>query len=428
MPTENLLELFRSASGGVTTDTRLCKEGMLFFALKGENFDGNKYAEEALVAGCIAAVVDDSSLKNVAGCVLVDDVLTALQNLARDYRRTFNIPVLALTGSNGKTTTKELITAVLAKKFKVHSTKGNLNNHIGVPLTLLSAPSDTELLVVEMGANHLKEIKALCTIAEPTYGLITNIGRAHLEGFGGLDGVKKGKGELFDYLRLKDSAKAFVNANHEVLMEISSGLDCIYYGSDEHEPVARFIKDRDRKFVWAKGGFKSEELEVNLEGDYNLDNIATAIACGLEFQVDEKDIGEAISEYMPSNNRSQTTKTEKNTIILDAYNANPSSMTGALESFAKNIEGEKLVVLGDMRELGIYSHEAHKEIVGLCDRLGLDAVFVGEEFYAVNERDARIFSRVDDLKEVWEVETVRGKTILLKGSRGMRMEQLLPLL
>lgn len=428
MPTENLLELFRSASGGVTTDTRLCKEGMLFFALKGENFDGNKYAEEALVAGCIAAVVDDSSLKDVAGCVLVDDVLTALQNLARDYRRTFNIPVLALTGSNGKTTTKELITAVLAKKFKVHSTKGNLNNHIGVPLTLLSAPSDTELLVVEMGANHLQEIKTLCSIAEPTCGMITNIGRAHLEGFGGLDGVKKGKGELFDYLRLKDSAKAFVNANHEVLMEISKGLDCVYYGSDEHEPVARFVKDGGRKFVWAKGGFKSEELEVNLEGDYNLDNIATAIACGLEFQVDEKDIGEAISEYMPSNNRSQTTKTEKNTIILDAYNANPSSMTGALESFAKNIEGEKLVVLGDMRELGIYSHEAHKEIVGLCDRLGLDAVFVGEEFYAVNERDSRIFSRVDDLKEVWEVETVRGKTILLKGSRGMRMEQLLPLL
>lgn len=428
MPTENLLELFRSASGGVTTDTRLCKEGMLFFALKGENFDGNKYAEEALVAGCIAAVVDDSSLKNVAGCVLVDDVLTALQNLARDYRRTFNIPVLALTGSNGKTTTKELITAVLAKKFKVHSTKGNLNNHIGVPLTLLSAPSDTELLVVEMGANHLQEIKTLCSIAEPTCGLITNIGRAHLEGFGGIDGVKKGKGELFDYLRSKDSAKAFVNANHEVLMEISSGLDCVYYGSDEHEPVARFVKDGGRKFVWVKGSFTSEELEVNLEGDYNLDNIATAIACGLEFQVDKKDIGEAISEYMPSNNRSQTTKTEKNTIILDAYNANPSSMTGALESFAKNIEGEKLVVLGDMRELGVYSHEAHKEIVGLCDRLGLDAVFVGEEFYAVNERDARIFSRVDDLKEVWEVETVRGKTILLKGSRGMRMEQLLPLL
>ena len=180
-------------------------------------------------------------------------------------------------------------------------------------------------------------------------------------------------------------------------METSNGLDCVYYGSDEHEPVARFVKDGGRKFVWAKGGFKSEELEVNIEGDYNLDNIATAIACGLEFQVDEKDIGEAISEYIPSNNRSQTTKTEKNTIILDAYNANPSSMTGALESFAKNIEGEKLVVLGDMRELGIYSHEAHKEIVGLCDRLGLDAVFVGEEFYEVNERDSRIFSRVDDM-------------------------------
>ena len=428
MSSKELLELFLNSPSGVTTDTRLCKEGMIFFALKGENFDGNKYATEALASGCVAAVVDDSYLDQIDGMILVDDVLSSLQNLARQYRRTFDCPVLGLTGSNGKTTTKELVTAVLDKKYRVHATKGNLNNHIGVPLTILSAPKDTELLVVEMGANHIGEIASLCSIAEPTCGLITNIGRAHLEGFGGIEGVKKGKGELFDYLRSNNDSIAFVNSNHESLLEISDGLERVLYGTKEHDPFAWFVEGEERKIVWSKGGVNSSVLTVQLEGDYNLENITTAITIGLHFGVDQIDIGYAISEYMPTNNRSQTIKTNQNTVLLDAYNANPSSMTGALESFAKNIEGNKLVVLGDMRELGRYSHEAHKEIVGLCERLNLESVFVGEEFYAVADGDSRFYASVEDLKSVWEAELMSAYTVLLKGSRGMRMEQLLPLL
>ena len=428
MASEKLLDIFLKAPGGVTTDSRMCGEGMIFFALKGENFDGNKYAQDAIDSGCVASVVDTPELKDIEGMFYVEDVLTALQSLAREYRRTFDIPVLGLTGSNGKTTTKELTAAVLSQKFKVHATKGNFNNHIGVPLTLLSAPRDTELLVVEMGANHVGEIADLCAIAEPTCGLITNIGRAHLEGFGGIEGVKKGKGELFDFLRLSKDSTAFVNANHKALLEISEGLNCRYYGSSEHEPCAMFIEGGERRFVWSEGGEESEALPVQLEGDYNLDNITTAIAVGLHFNVNRELLGQAISNYTPSNNRSQTTTTGRNTVLLDAYNANPSSMTGALNSFAKNIEGDKLVILGDMRELGKYSHEAHKEIVGLCERLGLEALYVGEEFYAVTDGAAKYFATTDDLKRVLEVEVVKGKTVLLKGSRGMRMEQLLPLL
>ena len=278
-----------------------------------------------------------------------------------------------------------------------------------------------------MGANHIGEIATLCSIAEPSCGLITNIGRAHLEGFGGIEGVKKGKGELFDFLRAT-SGFAFVNANHDALLEISKDLNCTYYGNALHEPLARFVEGDSRSFVWSQEGLKSDALPVQLEGDYNLDNITTAITIGLHFGVHRDSIGKAISEYSPTNNRSQTTQTEHNSILLDAYNANPSSMTGALESFARNIEGDKLVVLGDMRELGIYSHEAHKEIVGLCDRLGLDAIFVGEEFFAVNDGGGRFYANTEDLRKVWEVEIIKDKTILLKGSRGMRMEQLLPLL
>ena len=428
MASEKLLDIFLKAPGGVTTDSRMCGEGMIFFALKGENFDGNKYAQDAIDSGCVASVVDTPELKDIEGMFYVEDVLTALQSLAREYRRTFDIPVLGLTGSNGKTTTKELTAAVLSQKFKVHATKGNFNNHIGVPLTLLSAPRDTELLVVEMGANHVGEIADLCAIAEPTCGLITNIGRAHLEGFGGIEGVKKGKGELFDFLRLSQDSTAFVNANHKALLEISDGLTCRYYGSAEHAPSSRFIEGGERRLVWAEGGEESEALPVQLEGDYNLDNITTAIAVGLHFNVNRELIGQAISNYTPSNNRSQTTTTGRNTVLLDAYNANPSSMTEALNSFAKNIKGDKLVILGDMRELGEYSHEAHKEIVGLCERLGLEALYVGEEFYAVTDGGAKYFATTDDLKRVLEVEVVKGKTVLLKGSRGMRMEQLLPLL
>jgi UDP-N-acetylmuramoyl-tripeptide--D-alanyl-D-alanine ligase len=428
MISSELLELFKKAPNGVTTDSRSCGEGMLFFALKGENFDGNKYATEAIKAGCIAAIVDDNALEGGAGVIVVEDVLLTLQELAREYRRTFDVPVIGLTGSNGKTTTKELITAVLSKKFKVHSTKGNLNNHIGVPLTLLSAAEDVEVLVVEMGANHLGEIASLCEIAEPDHGLITNIGRAHLEGFGGIDGVKKGKSELFDFLRSVKGSKAFVHSGHPVLVEVSQGLTRVLYGTTDNSPSVEFILGEGRSFVWSTSNYKSPPLPIQLSGDYNLDNIAAAIAVGLNFGVEPSDIGAAISSYTPTNNRSQTLVTGRNRVLLDAYNANPSSMSRALESFAKNVKGDRLVVLGDMRELGAFSHESHKEIVALCDRLCLDALFVGGAFYSVTDGGKRFFDRVDDLKEVWEEEGVEGKTVLLKGSRGMRMEQLLPLL
>jgi len=430
MHTEELYELFLKAENGITTDTRACGKGMLFFALQGENFDGNKFAHDALKSGCIAAVVDDASIGVSDQIILVDDVLKTLQNLAKYYRRTFiEMPVLGITGSNGKTTMKELTAAVLSKKFKVHATKGNLNNHIGVPLTILSAPRDCQFLVIEMGANHIGEIANLARIAEPNLGIITNIGLAHLEGFGGEDGVKKGKKELFDYLSEVDGARVFVHGGYDELMEVSEGLDRSIFGTQDMKPVVRFEIDGGRKFVWAEQGYESEERDIQLEGDYNLDNIAAAITIGRYFGVGREDVGDAISEYVPSNNRSQVVKTRSNEIMLDAYNANPSSMEKALESFAKNNKRDRLVILGEMRELGDFSSESHKRVVALCIELGLDGVFVGVEFCKVKEfvgGAGRFYEEVEGLVLEIEENKVEGKNILLKGSRGMAMERLLP--
>ena len=430
MQTEELYEIFLKAENGITTDTRACGEGMLFFALHGENFNGNKFAHEALKAGCIAAVVDDPSIEISDHIILVDDVLKALQNLATLYRRTFiELPVLGITGSNGKTTLKELTAAVLSKKYKVHATKGNLNNHIGVPLTILSAPRDCQFLVVEMGANHIGEIADLARIAEPNLGIITNIGLAHLEGFGGEDGVNKGKKELFDYLSEVDGSRVFVHGGRDKLMEVSEGLDRSVFGTLEMKPVVRFEIDGGRKFVWAEQGYESESRDIKLEGDYNLDNIAGAISIGRYFGVGREDVGEAISEYVPSNNRSQVVKTGSNTILLDAYNANPSSMEKALESFAKNNKGDRLVILGEMRELGDFSFESHKRVVEYCADLGLNGIFVGMEFCKVKEfvgGAGRFFEKVEGLGLEIKENKVEGKNILLKGSRGMAMERLLP--
>jgi len=429
MSTEELYKIFLKAENGVTTDTRNCGDGMMFFALRGENFNGNQFAHKAINSGCIAAIVDDINVEKAEGIIIVDNVLESLQNLARHYRRSFiGMPVLALTGSNGKTTTKELTTAVLSKKFKVHATKGNLNNHIGVPLTLLSAPKDCQFLVVEMGANHIGEIATLARIAEPNYGLITNIGLAHLEGFGGEDGVKKGKKELFDYLSKIDGSKVFVNEGHEKLMEVSSGLDRIIYGTNENKPVVRFEMERGRMFVWAEEGYESPRKGVQLEGDYNLDNIVAAITIGRYFSVEREKISAAISDYVPSNNRSQLVKTEMNSILLDAYNANPSSMCESIKSFVNNYDGDKLVILGEMRELGDFSIDSHAAIVKLCDELGVDGIFVGVEFNKVAKSltvNGRFYEEIEDLFVELENKKVVGKNILLKGSRGMAMERLL---
>ena len=429
MQTEKLYHIFLKAENGITTDTRTCGEGMLFFALNGENYDGNKFAHDALKSGCIAAVVDDASIVASDQIILVDDVLDALQNLAKYHRRTFkDIPVMGLTGSNGKTTVKELTAAVLAKKYKVHATKGNLNNHIGVPLTILSTPRNCQFLLIEMGANHLGEIANLARIAEPNLGIITNIGLAHLEGFGGEEGVKKGKKELFDYLREVEGARVFVHGDHDKLMEVSKGLERSIFGTKDMRPFVRYVEG-ERKFVWSEQGYESEAIGVQLGGDYNLDNIAAAITIGRYFRVEREDVGEAISEYVPANNRSQVVKTESNKILLDAYNANPSSMEKALESFAKNNKGERLVILGDMRELGEFSIESHKKVVAQCAELGLDGVFVGAEFYKVNQlgvNSGKFYEELDCLVIDIEENKVKGKNILLKGSRGMAMERLLP--
>ncbi len=430
MKTEELHEIFLRAENGITTDTRNCGDGMIFFALQGENFDGNNFALKALKAGCIAAVVDESHMGDSDKMIVVDDVLETLQELAKYHRKTFaDIPVLGLTGSNGKTTVKELTASVLSKKFKVHATKGNLNNHIGVPLTIMSTPSDCEFLLVEMGANHLGEIAELSKIAQPNLGIITNIGLAHLEGFGGESGVKKGKKELFDYLREKEGSRVFVHGGHETLMEISEGLNRSVFGTNKTMPVVQFELSSGRKFVWSEEGFVSEPNSLQLQGDYNLDNIAAAIAIGRHFGVERGDVGAAISEYIPSNNRSQRVKTNRNQILLDAYNANPSSMEKALESFAKNSDNNKLVILGEMRELGSFSTNSHKRVVELCAELKLDGVFVGEAFCKVktfsNGKD-RYYLNVDDFIVEIKENKVEGKNILLKGSRGMEMERLLP--
>ena len=371
MISQQIFNLFKKASGGVTTDTRNCGPGMIFFALKGENFDGNLFVDQALENGCLAAVSDDYRNSVKEHVLIVDDVLTSLQNLARDYRRTFDVPVLGLTGSNGKTTTKELINAVLSTKFNTHATVGNFNNHIGVPLTILSAPADSEFLIIEMGANHQKEIALLASIAEPTHGIITNIGRAHLEGFGGIEGVKKGKKELYDFIR-NNGGVAFASGKHPKVVESCEGMERVLFGLEESLPKAWF--EENKKFKWKSNEFESRSCRTQLEGDYNLENIEAAICIGEYFQVDRSQIAEAIEGYTPSNNRSQVHDSEHNKVILDAYNANPSSMSKALKSFAENISGEKLVILGDMRELGNYSFESHCEIVSLCEELGLKAI------------------------------------------------------
>lgn len=423
MISEQIFNLFNSAEGGVTTDTRNCGTGMIFFALKGENFDGNKFALQAIEKGCVAAVSDDPSNAGHSKILIVEDVLTALQELARDYRRTFDIPVLGLTGSNGKTTTKELVNAVLSKNFKTHATAGNFNNHIGVPLTLLSTPEDTDFLIVEMGANHQREIALLASIAEPTHGIITNIGRAHLEGFGGIEGVRKGKKELYDYLKENDGV-AFASAKHPKVVESSEGMERVLFGLDECPPTAWF--ESNKQFKWKSDGFESESCKTHLEGDYNLENIEAAICIGEYFNVERSDIVKAIEEYVPSNNRSQVIETERNKVILDAYNANPSSMTKALKSFAENIKEDRLVILGDMRELGDYSVDSHKEIVDLCVKLDLEAVLVGEEFMKA-KGEGMFYRSVEELLSASEsVLAFNNKTVLLKGSRGMKMERLLP--
>ena len=411
--------------GTVTTDSRHCPQGSMFIALKGETFNGNAFAAQALAQGCRYAVVDEPEYARGESYILVDDCLQVLQQLANYHRRQLKTPIIGITGTNGKTTTKELVSSVLSKKYKVLFTQGNLNNHIGVPLTLLRLNKEHEMAVVEMGANHPGEIKALVQIAEPDYGLITNVGKAHLLGFGSFEGVIKTKGELYDFLREKGNATIFIQNENSYLNAIAHGLHCVRYGQASGLFVSGKLLSCSPflAFEWMSEG-NTYPVQTHLIGAYNLDNALASVAIGKYFDVAPEDICEALSTYMPQNNRSQLVDTGRNKLIVDAYNANPTSMMAALENFRQVQAPHKMVILGDMKELGEASLEEHRKIVGFLDGCRFDRVMLaGPEFKAVASAYEH-FDNVDAVKEALEKSKPVGFTILIKGSNSMKLSQL----
>ncbi len=416
----------------ITIDSRNCPKDSIFFALKGENFDGNKYAQAALDNGCAFAVVEDQKIATTdTRMFLADDVLSALQQLAHHHRITLGLPVLAITGTNGKTTTKELIAAVLSKKYNVLYTEGNLNNHIGVPITLLNLTKEHQLAVIEMGANHPGEIKTLAEIATPNVGIITNLGKAHLEGFGSFEGVIKTKSELYDFLR-ETGGQAFVNLDNEILTKKSEGIPVIGYGIKNKTGEVWGEITKNAPFIelnWQKKGQTIiHQIVSNLIGDYNVENMLAAICIGVFFGVNENAISKAISEYKPENNRSQFTETTHNKLIIDAYNANPTSMKAALENFARISLPNKMVVLGDMRELGADSATEHQHIVDLVATQDIEKVFLIGECFSATRNNFTVFVKTDDFIEYLQGNPIKNATILIKGSRGSRLETIIPYL
>ena len=413
----------------ICTDTRAIAPGCLFFALKGDHFDANTFAEKALAEGAAFAVIDNVKFKLNDRCILVSDVLTTLQELAKYHRNQLKIPVIGLTGSNGKTTTKELIRAVLAERYQTFATHGNLNNHIGVPLSILAIPENTEIAVIEMGANHQKEIEFLCEIAQPTHGLISNVGLAHLDGFGGFEGVKKGKGELFTYLK-QHNGYTFVNKDNLFLQEMSAVANLtnpIYYGSDPNNFVSGKLIHSD-PFIELEWSDKKENhhAKANLTGTYNFENILAAICIACFFEVAAEQINRGLANYFPNNNRSQLTKTDKNTIICDFYNANPSSMVAALNNLKALTATRKIAILGDMFELGEESQEQHQKIVSLAASCNFEQmVFIGENFYKCAGHEGQFFRATAEAQKFILEQDFKDALILLKGSRGMKLELLL---
>ena len=411
---EKLYEVFTN-SVGVTTDSRKIEVGALFFALHGASFDGNDYAIAALEQGASAAVIDrkdilDNNPDYAERLWLVEDTLQALQALAREHRRRLAIPIVAIAGSNGKTTTKELVSRVLAEKFEVSTTKGNLNNHIGVPLTLLAMNGETELGVVEMGASAQGEIALLCSIAEPNYGILTNIGLSHLEGFGGVEGIRKGKGELFDHLN-KIGGRAFV--------------------PQEDATLCAMVAEREDLAVEYYSRAIAEDFKSNLTGDYNRFNIAAAVEVGRYFDVADERIAEAILSFSPDNNRSQAVKTERNQLVVDCYNANPSSMEVALDNIATMEAEHKVLILGDMLELGEWSAEAHLNILRKADDVAERIILVGKEFAAAYhasealEAKYTLYPTTAEAVVALEQKPISDSLVLLKGSRGIKLEILI---
>jgi len=418
----------------VQTDTRKLKEGDIFFALKGDNFNGNKFARQAIDAGAAYAVIDEQEYEIPGKTFLVDDVLTALQQLAKYHREQFNnlsdgrqVPFIAITGSNGKTTTKELIHAVLSSSFKTYTTEGNLNNHIGIPLTILKIKSDAEMAVIEMGANHIGEIAGYCKYALPTHGLITNCGKAHLEGFGSIEGVRKGKGELFDHLRTLTHGTAFVMWDYDYLQEMSKGISgIIKYGTKEDAHVRGNVTASEPWLeVQITQGLDSGTIKTKLVGEYNLPNVLAAVTVGKFFKVSEDKIRSSIESYTPSNSRSQLVTKGTNNIILDAYNANPSSMKLAIENFAKLQAANKVLILGGMAELGKESLDEHEAIVELIKRnTWKQVVLVGGDFLKLKHPFIS-FENGLQAKDWWRAQNFENTHFLIKGSRSMQMERVI---
>jgi UDP-N-acetylmuramoyl-tripeptide--D-alanyl-D-alanine ligase len=408
----------------VQTDTRKLRAGDIFFALKGPSFNGNEFAAAALDAGAAYAVIDEESYHIGERTILVPDVLNALQELAHHHRKQFSIPFIAITGSNGKTTTKELVHAVLSSTYKTSTTEGNLNNHIGVPLTLLKIKSDAEMAVIEMGANHAGEIASYCAIAQPTHGMITNCGKAHLEGFGSEEGVRKAKGELFDHLRAQRGA-AFVMWDYPYLREMSRGIPEIYtYGTKEANVTGNANGSGQYLEVEFSKGFTGR-IRTQLVGDYNLPNILAAVSVGKYFNLDEEKIREAIESYAPTNSRSQLVVKNSNRVILDAYNANPSSMKAAIENFSRTGNGNKILVLGAMAELGQDSIQEHETLVKEIEQYPwTEVLLVGGDFLKIPQR----FTTFPSPEEagIWLKQKAFGNSnFLIKGSRSMKMEKVL---
>lgn len=415
----------------ITTDSRDCPQGSIFFALKGESFDGNKFAASAIEKGCAYAVIDNAEYQKDDRFILVDDVLQTFKDLARKHRRQFNIPVIGITGTNGKTTTKELIASVLSEKYNTLFTQGNFNNDVGVPKTLFRLNEQHEIAVVEMGASHPGDIKTLVETVEPTCGLITNVGKAHLQGFGSFEGVKKTKGELYDYLKAHD-ALVFINGNNEHLLQMAQSRDicrAIEYGTQEDCQVngsiiscAPFLK-----FQWnsnVDGINVQQEIQTHLIGSYNIDNMLAAIAIGLHFGVSPEQIHHALSNYIPTNNRSQMEETGKNHLVVDAYNANPSSMKAALDNFHLMEVTPKMAILGDMRELGEASAEEHQKAVDLMQEYGFENIWlVGDEF-GNTQCNYRKFKDVEEVKAAILSEQIKGYYILIKGSNSTKLHEL----
>jgi UDP-N-acetylmuramoyl-tripeptide--D-alanyl-D-alanine ligase len=426
MTIEQLYDIYRQYPS-VQTDTRKLKEGDLFFALKGPNFNGNEFAPAALAAGSAYAVVDEAPITPDDRIIVVDDVLTTLQQLAKYHRQQFNIPFIAITGSNGKTTTKELVYTVLSAGYKTYTTQGNLNNHIGIPLTILSVQSDAEMAVIEMGANHLKEIASYCEYTLPTHGIITNCGKAHLEGFGSIEGVRQGKGELYDYLRAHNGT-AFVMWDYDYLQTMSAGIPTVIkYGTSDAADIQGTVKQSEPflSVTMAKGA-DIPLIQSQLVGAYNLPNILVAVAVGKFFGVTNMNIKGAIEQYAPSNSRSQLIEKNGNKFILDAYNANPTSMKAAIENFAGIQAKNKVLMLGGMAELGHESLQEHEAIVELIKQHSWKAVvLVGGDFLKIDHPFVKMANSAE--AAAWFKEQAFNDTyFLIKGSRSMQMEKVIP--